>query len=105
MKGSRISYLAKLVSKSERTVSSLQIVLLWIGAGIGLAAIFAGNALASLGLINGFLAIVIGMLIGSVPMFLISKIGMREGVSGMIATRASFGIRGSFFPSLCNALS
>ena len=100
----KVQYSLEVVPKKEQQIASLQIALLWIGAGLGLAAIFSGNTLAGLGLKNGLLTIIVGMLVGSVPMYFMSRIGTREGVSGMIATRASFGIRGSFFPSLCNAL-
>lgn len=93
----KVPYSLEVVPKKEQQIASLQIALLWIGAGLGLAAIFSGNTLAGLGLTNGLLTIIVGMLVGSVPMYFMSRIGTREGVSGMIATRASFGIRGSFF--------
>ncbi|MBP2652053.1 MAG: permease for cytosine/purines uracil thiamine allantoin [Firmicutes bacterium] len=92
----------QIVKKEEQTMSGIDIALLWIGAGISMAAVFAGEALAGLGMKWGLLVIILGNLIGGIPMYFLSVIGTKEGIPGMVSTRPSFGIRGSFFASLVN---
>lgn len=88
--------------EDKQNMSTGQIVLIWLGAGICLASIYAGNTLVNLGLRNGILAIVVGTIFGTIPMYLMSLIGTRERVSGMMCTRPALGIRGSYIASIIN---
>lgn len=88
----------------QQNMSTCQIVLIWMGAGICLASIYAGNALAGLGLQKGAIALVVGTLLGTLPMYLMSLLGTREGVTGMTSTRPSLGIRGSYAASVINII-
>lgn len=83
-------------------MSHWQIILIWTGAGICLASIYAGNTLASLGMVKGIIAIIIGTILGTIPMYLMSLIGSNEKVTGMESIRPSFGIRGSYIASIIN---
>lgn len=88
----------------QSNMSTCQIVLIWMGAGICLASIYAGNTLAGLGMRKGIAAIIVGTIIGTIPMYLMSVIGTRERVSGMMSTRPALGIRGSYIASVINII-
>ncbi|MBU1693237.1 MAG: putative hydroxymethylpyrimidine transporter CytX [Verrucomicrobia bacterium] len=77
---------------------------LWMGASISLAEIWAGGLLAPLGFIGGLVAIVLGHVIGNTPMALGGIIGSRHGVPAMISTRGALGIRGSYLPAVLNCI-
>lgn len=89
------------MKKNER-MSHWQIILIWTGAGICLASIYAGNTLSGLGFFRGVVAILIGTILGAIPMYLMSLVGTRERVSGMVSFRPAFGIRGSYIVSVIN---
>jgi len=75
--------------------------LLWFGAAVSLAEIMAGMLLAPLGWAQGMAAIVIGHLIGCVPLFGVALIGARSGLGTMQATTLPFGSGGArLFASL-----
>lgn len=92
------------VPKEERNLKGLDFFLLWSGAAISLAEIWAGSLLVPLGLSLGVWILVIGHLIGNTPLALGGWIGSRWGIPSMVAVRPSFGIRGSYFAAGLNVL-
>lgn len=92
------------VSDKERILRSFDLFLLWLGASISLAEVWAGGMLAPLGFGLGMLAIILGHLIGNTPFALGGVIGSRYGIPTMVALRPSFGIRGSYFGSILNVI-
>lgn len=85
-------------------LSSVSQGLLWFGAAISLAEILTGAGLASLGLTNGIIAIIIGHIIGCAILFLAGLIGAKSKLSAIESTRISFGKFGSYGFSLLNIL-
>jgi len=77
--------------------------LLWAGAAVSLAEIWAGGLIVPLGLGLGLWAIVIGHLIGNTPW---PWEGDRKplGIPTMVAVRASFGLRGSYLAAALNGI-
>src|SRR5206468_7082015 len=51
---------------------------------------------------KALLAIVLGSVIGCVPLALVGLAGAREGVPGMVLFRPVLGLRGSYLPSVLN---
>jgi NCS1 family nucleobase:cation symporter-1 len=92
------------VPKEERNLKGLDFFLLWAGAGVSLAEIWAGGLVAPLGLGLGIWAIFLGHLIGNTPFALGGLIGSRWGIPTMVAVRPSFGIRGSYFAAALNVI-
>ncbi len=89
----------------ERRLRTLDITLIWIGAGISIAEIWAGNYLApALPLIIAILVNIIGHIIGNLFMGAVAYAGSREGVPTMVLSRGAFGIRGSYLISTLNYL-
>lgn len=90
------------VPSSDRTLSTWDVFLLWAGAAVSLSEIWAGGLLLPLGLAKGLLVIVLGHVIGNIPMALMGVIGTRHGVPAIVSTRAALGIRGSYLPAVLN---
>ena len=92
------------IPKEERNLRGLDFFLLWAGAAVSLAEIWAGGLVAPLGLGLGLWAILLGHLVGNMPFALGGVIGSRWGIPTMVAVRPSFGIRGSYFASALNVI-
>jgi putative hydroxymethylpyrimidine transporter CytX len=58
----------------------------------------------ALGLRQALLAIIVGSVIGTVPLALVGLAGAREGVPGMVLFRPVLGLRGSYLPSAINLI-
>ena len=78
--------------------------LVWFGAGVSIAEILTGMALAPLGMCKGLLATLIGHVIGCVLLFLAGVIGGKTGKSAMETTKLSFGKFGSIFFAILNVV-
>lgn len=78
--------------------------LIWFGAGVSIAEIVTGTYLASLGMIKGILATVIGHIIGCVLLFLAGIIGAKTKKSSMETVKISFGQKGSIIFSALNII-
>ena len=92
------------VPKEERNLKGADFFLLWAGAAVSLAEIWAGGLMVPLGLGLGIWAILLGHLIGNTPFALGGLIGSRWGIPTMVAVRPSFGIRGSYFAAALNVI-
>ena len=76
--------------------------LIWFGAAVSIAEIFTGSLIAPLGFLKGASAVVIGHIIGCIPLYLAGLIGAETGKSAMETVKMSFGQRGSIFFSVLN---
>lgn len=86
-----------------RRLSGPDFAILWGDLGVGLLVLVTGALLVpALGLPQALLAIVLGSIIGCVPLALVGRAGAREGVPGMVLLRPALGIRGSYVPSILN---
>jgi putative hydroxymethylpyrimidine transporter CytX len=92
------------ISKDERNLGGWDFFLLWAGAAVSLAEIWAGGLIVPLGLGLGLWAILLGHLLGNTPFALGGWIGSKWGIPTMVSVRPSFGIRGSYFASVLNVI-
>jgi putative hydroxymethylpyrimidine transporter CytX len=90
--------------KEERNLGGWDFFLLWSGAAVSLAEIWAGSLIVPMGLSLGLWAILLGHLIGNTPFALGGLIGSRWGIPTMVSVRPSFGIRGSYFAAALNVI-
>jgi putative hydroxymethylpyrimidine transporter CytX len=91
------------VPLEHRRLSGLDFGVLWGDLSIGLLVLVTGALLVpALGLPQALLAVVLGSLIGCLPLALMAVAGAREGVPGMVLFRPVLGLRGSFLPSVLN---
>ena len=93
------------VPERLRVLSGLDTGLLWGNLGVSLLVVVAGAALVpALSLRDALLAILLGCLIGNVMLGIAGGIGADARVPGMVLMRASLGRRGSYLPTVANAL-
>ncbi|HEY5561484.1 MAG TPA: putative hydroxymethylpyrimidine transporter CytX [Clostridiaceae bacterium] len=89
---------------NENKLSFWHFAFLWCGAAISIAEILTGGFIAPLGFKNGFIAIILGHLIGTSIFVLGGIIGTREQIPSIASTRISFGLYGSYLFSILNVL-
>src|SRR5262245_57264585 len=91
------------VRPEERRLSGLDLAVLWGDLAVGLLVLVTGALLVpALGLPSALLAIVVGSVIGCIPLALVGLAGAREGLPGMMLFRPVLGVRGSYVPSVFN---
>ncbi len=88
-----------------RRFGGLDLAILWGDLSIGLLVLFSGTLLVpALGLPTALLAILVGSIVGSLPLALVGLAGARERVPGMVLFRPLLGLRGSYLPSAMNLI-
>jgi putative hydroxymethylpyrimidine transporter CytX len=93
------------VPPDRRRLSGLDLAVLWGDLSVGLLVLVTGALLVpALGFPRALLAIVVGSLLGCLPLALFGLAGEREGVPSMVLFRPMLGLRGSFLPSALNLL-
>jgi NCS1 family nucleobase:cation symporter-1 len=93
------------IPPERRTLNGVDLAVLWGDLSVGLLVMVTGALLApALGFRQGLLAIVVGSVIGCVPLALVALAGQREGVPTMVLFRPVLGQRGSFIPTALNVL-
>ena len=91
------------VPAALRKLRALDLAVLWGDLSIGLLVLASGALLVpGLGLPRALLAIVLGTLIGCVPLALVGYAGAAEGAPGMVLFRPVLGRRGSYLPTAAN---
>jgi len=92
--------------KSEyRYLGFLDYFVLWSSLSVGLLVFWAGSLLVpALDLKSALLAIVLGTIIGNLPLAFVGLIGSECAIPTMVTVRPSFGIRGSYLPTALNVL-
>jgi putative hydroxymethylpyrimidine transporter CytX len=92
------------VPPERRTLSSLDLGILWNDLSLGLLVLVTGGLLAGLGLPTAALAIAVGTVIGCLPLAAVALAGAREGLPGMVLFRPVLGRAGSYVPSALNVV-
>jgi NCS1 family nucleobase:cation symporter-1 len=88
-----------------RVLGFLDYFVLWADLGVGLLVLAAGSYLVpGLGLPQALVAIVLGTAAGNLMLGLAGAIGSEHGIPSMVSLRPSFGLRGSYLPSLVNVI-
>jgi NCS1 family nucleobase:cation symporter-1 len=91
------------VREQDRRLSGFDLFVLWGDLSVGLLVLVTGTLLVpALGFRTALVAILVGSVIGCVPLALVGLAGAREGVPSMVLFRPVLGIRGSFVPSALN---
>lgn len=95
------------VPAERRTLSGLDLAVLWGDLSVGLLVIVTGALLVTafgLSLPLALLAILVGGAIGCLPLALVARAGHREGVATMVLFRPILGERGSAIASAVNVI-
>lgn len=77
---------------------------MWFGASISIAEILTGTYAASIGFVDGFLAILIGHILGCSLLFAMAYLGVYLGENSMRVTKHGFGHKGACIFAFLNAL-
>ena len=95
----------EVVPPERRTLSGLDLAVLWGDLSVGLLVMVTGALLVpALGLPQALLAIVVGSVIGCAALALVALAGQRERVPTMVLFRPVLGARGSFVPTALNVV-
>ncbi len=93
------------VPSRHRVLGFFDYVVLWADLGVGLLVLLAGTLLVpGLGFWPAMAAIVLGTIAGNLLLGLAGVVGSDHGVPSMVSLRPSFGLRGSYLPSLVNVV-
>ncbi|MFC6273902.1 cytosine permease [Levilactobacillus tangyuanensis] len=87
---------------SQRRMSNWDMFATWIGANANNGTWYIGGVIAACGLVTASTTLVIVGIISYALLAVASYMGYRTGLPAMALTRASFGLRGSFIPSVIN---
>lgn len=77
---------------------------MWFGASISIAELLTGTYAASLGAVNGFLAIFVGHILGCALLFAMAFLGAKTGLNSMRVTKLGFGHLGACIFAGLNAI-
>jgi nucleobase:cation symporter-1, NCS1 family len=91
------------IPPAMRRLSGFDLSVLWGDLSIGLLVLATGALLVpALGLPEAMLAVVVGTVLGCVPLGFVAFAGARDGVPAMVLFRPALGRRGSYLPSAAN---
>jgi len=91
-------------TNDQRAMSRWDMFATWIGANANNGTWYIGGVIAAVGLIKASTLLVIVGSISYILLGLASYMGYKTGLPAMTLTRPSFGVKGSFLPSLINVV-
>ena len=92
------------VPKGARNLGFGDMIATWIGANANNGTWYVGGVVAGAGVVGSVAAMLIANPIAYLIMILVGYIGFKIGTSTMALTRPSFGLRGSYLPSIMNVI-
>ncbi len=94
------------VPQAKRNLRAIDLGVLWFNLGVGLLVLYAGTFITSygFGFVPLFGIVLAGSIIGSLLLAGAGTIGTKYGVPTMVSLRPIFGRRGSFVPTILNAV-
>ena len=92
-------------ARATRRLGFFDLFTLWFSLGVGLLVLQAGTFLVpALGLAEASLAVVLGTLLGTLPLAAVGWLGSVRGLPTMMLTGSVLGRRGSYVPSVLNVI-
>ncbi|WP_206812417.1 purine-cytosine permease family protein [Paradesulfitobacterium ferrireducens] len=93
------------MSMNNRSMNLFSTFSLWVGANVVVTTVFTGMLLVpDMTFFTALAVILLGSLLGTIPLVLTGNIGTRTGLPTMILTRGAFGTRGALLPSAVNTI-
>lgn len=92
------------VATEHRHMSNWDLFATWIGANANNGTWYIGGVIAACGFLTASTTLIVVGLISYALLAVASYMGYRTGLPAMALTRASFGLRGSYIPSLINVV-
>ncbi|MGG1292289.1 cytosine permease [Bacillus smithii] len=93
------------LNRNEQKMGLFATFALWLAANFVITTIMTGMMfIPDISIKDAMLAIILGSVIGAIPLALTGMIGTRTGLPTMVITRAAFGQKGFILPTLLNTL-
>lgn len=90
------------IPSSQRNATGWDMTATWIGANANNGTWYIGGVIAAAGMYTASVTLIVVGILSYVFLALAGLMGYRTGLPAMALTRASFGLRGSFVPSIIN---
>lgn len=90
------------VPMAERAMTNWDMFATWVGANANNGTWYIGGVIAAAGMLTASTTMIITGVLSYILLGLASYMGYKTGLPAMVLTRASFGLRGSFIPSIIN---
>lgn len=90
------------IPPADRQMGNWDLLATWIGANANNGTWFIGGVIASAGMLTASTSLILAGICSYLFLGLASYMGYKTGLPAMALTRASFGLRGSFIPSVIN---
>lgn len=94
----------EVISQNEQTTKWYDIAFIWFCANVAVPRLMIGGSLAELGFWPMVAMITIGNIIIFIPLLALGQIGYQVRIPTMAASRFTYGIRGSYLPSIANGI-
>ena len=91
-------------SPKEQQTGFWDMVFIWFCANVAVPRLMIGGSLAELGFGRMLLILLLCNIIVFLPLLALGHIGFKTGIPTMAVSRISFGIRGSYIPSVANGI-
>ncbi|QMU09033.1 cytosine permease [Levilactobacillus suantsaii] len=95
---------AAAVPRDRRHMSNWDLFATWIGANANNGTWYIGGVIAACGLLTASTTLIIVGVVSYTLLALASYMGYHTGLPAMTLTRAAFGVRGSYLPSIINVI-
>ncbi|WP_283680000.1 cytosine permease [Lentilactobacillus sp. Marseille-Q4993] len=92
----------EIIEKQHRHQSFWDMFATWVGANANNGTWYVGGVIAACGFATASVTLVFVGIVSYILLALAGNMGYKTGISAMALTRASFGLRGSFLPSVIN---
>jgi NCS1 family nucleobase:cation symporter-1 len=90
------------INENQRTMSNWDMFATWIGANANNGTWYIGGVIAAAGMYTASTTLIVTGIMSYLFLTLASYMGYKTGLPMMALTRASFGLKGSFGPSIIN---
>lgn len=98
------SYPVEQIQLENRHMSHWDMFATWFGANDNNGTWYIGGVVAACGLVLATKVLIASTVLSYILLSLVGLMGYITGVSTMALTRSSFGIRGSYVPSIINVI-
>ncbi|MBQ9930983.1 MAG: cytosine permease [Firmicutes bacterium] len=93
-----------ITTPDEQRTGFWDIAFIWFCANVAVPRLMIGGSLAELGFGKMILILLLGNIIVFLPLLALGHIGYKIKIPTMAASRITFGIRGSYIPSIANGI-
>ena len=94
----------EILSVEQQKTGLWDIASIWFCANVAVPRLMIGGSMAELGFWNLLLIIILGNILVFLPLLALGHIGYKVRIPTMAVSRMTFGIRGSYIPSVANGI-